>query len=160
MSDVKYKYYLLKKCWISRLEKNQYILRDKEFFIDGVWKCDDELNNVLNDCIMGCSDSSVFDYEEVSEEEALKQIALANSILSEKQILYAKECYLFGDKILYIVVDKDGDVFVYDLESKSWSQRSSESFWDSWDLDSSLFLPINSVETIRMIYETNRIVEL
>ena len=152
MSEVKYKYYLLKKCCLARLEKDRYGLEDKEFFKDGVWQYDDELNFELNDCMMDRGDSSVFDFDEISEEEALEQIKLSNIILSEKQISDAKECYLFGDKILYIVVDKDGDVFVYNLESKSWSKRSSDSFWDSWDSSPGLFIPVDSDEAVRVIY--------
>lgn len=98
MSEVKYKYYLLKKCWLARLEKDRYDLEDKEFFKDGVWQYDDELNLELNDYMMDCRDLSVFDFDEISEEEALEQIKLSNIILSEKQISDAKECYLFGDK--------------------------------------------------------------
>lgn len=151
MSEVKYKYYLLKKCWLARLEKDRYGLEDKEFFKDGVWQYDDELNLELNDCMMDRGDLSIFDFDEISEEEALEQIKLSNIILSEKQISDAKECYLFGDKILYIVVDKDGDVFVYNLESKSWSKRNAERFWDSWDLDPTVFIRISSDEAIRTI---------
>lgn len=152
MSEVKYKYYLLKKCWLARLEKDRYGLEDKEFFKDGVWQYDDELNLELNDCMMDRGDSSVFDFDEISEEEALEQIKLSNIILSEQQISNAKECYLFGDKILYIVVDKDSDVFVYNLESKSWSKRNAERFWDSWDSSPGLFIPVDSDEAVRVIY--------
>lgn len=85
------------------------------------------------------------------ELDKLMQIALSNNSLSVKQILDAKECYLFGDKILYIIVDKDSDVFVFNLESKNWSKRSSDSFWDSWDLDPTVFIRISSDEAIRTI---------
>ncbi|MBE6793585.1 MAG: hypothetical protein E7532_01420 [Ruminococcaceae bacterium] len=151
MSEVKYKYYLLKNCCLARLEKDRYGLEDKEFFKDGVWQYDDDLNLKLNNCMMDHGDSSVLDFDEISEEEALRQIALSNKILSEQQILDVKECYLFGDKILYIIVDKDTDVFVFNLESKNWSKRSSDSFWDSWDFEPDLFLRVSSIEAIMLI---------
>lgn len=155
MSEVKYKYYLLKKCWLARLEKDRYGLEDKEFFKDGVWQYDDELNLELNDCMMDRGDSSVFDFDEIPEEEALEQIKLSNIILSEQQISNAKECYLFGDKILYIVVDKDSDVVVFNLESKHWSKRKADSLWDSLNFDPTVFIPISTDETIRMIYSAD-----
>ena len=75
-SEREYKYFLLHNRWLARLEKDRFVLEPKEFFINGVWTKDDELNLQLNDAIMDYGDSSVFDYDEISEEEAIRFITL------------------------------------------------------------------------------------
>ena len=82
MDNCKYRYYLLNRCWLARLEKGLYGLEDKEFFIDGKWRFDEELNLELNDCMMDYGDSSVLDIEEIPEDEAQKIITSSNNILS------------------------------------------------------------------------------
>ena len=72
MSSGEYKYYLLKNYWLARLEKDRNCLEPKEFFMGSSWRYDDRLNLELNDGMMDYGDSSVFDYDEISEEEALK----------------------------------------------------------------------------------------
>ena len=71
MSKVEYKYYILENRWVARLEKDRYALESKEFYKDGKWEHDDELNLRLNDCIMDYGDNRWYEYDEVSEEEAL-----------------------------------------------------------------------------------------
>jgi hypothetical protein len=66
-----YRYFLLLKRWIARLENGKNVLEPKEFFENGEWQYNYELNLRLNDSIMGYADCSVFDYEEISEEKAL-----------------------------------------------------------------------------------------
>ena len=82
MSKIEYKYYLLRKSWLARLEINCYALEPKEFFINGKWQIDDKLNLELNDAIMDYGDSSVFDYDEITE-EAVKIVASANTIVEQ-----------------------------------------------------------------------------
>ena len=67
-----YRYFLLLNHWIARLEKEKPVLEDKEFFENGEWQYDYELNLRLNDSIMGYGDCSVFDYVEITEEKALE----------------------------------------------------------------------------------------
>ena len=69
-----YRYFLLLNHWIARLEKEKEkpILEPKEFFENGEWQYNYELNLRLNDSIMGYGDCSVFDYEEIAEEKALE----------------------------------------------------------------------------------------
>jgi hypothetical protein len=69
-----YKYFLLLNNSIARLEAGQSILAPKEFFENGEWQYNYDLNLRLNDSIMGFADCSVFDYEEISEEKALELI--------------------------------------------------------------------------------------
>ena len=71
MGKVEYKYYILRNCWVARLEKDRDTLEPKEFYNDGKWEHDDELNLRLNDCIMDYGDNRWYEYDEVSEEEAL-----------------------------------------------------------------------------------------
>ena len=67
-----YRYFLLLKHWVARLEKEKTILEPKEFFENGDWQYNYELNLRLNDSIMDYGDCSVFDYEEIAEEKALE----------------------------------------------------------------------------------------
>lgn len=71
-----YRYFLLLNHWIARLEKEKTVLEDKEFFENGEWQYDYELNLRLNDSIMGYGDCSVSDYIEITEEKALELNAL------------------------------------------------------------------------------------
>ena len=75
MADQKYRYFLFKKCWVARLQNGCDTLDPKEFYDDGAWKYDDELNLKLNDSIMDYGDYSVFDYDEITEKEAFEKIA-------------------------------------------------------------------------------------
>ena len=59
---------------IARLGKEERILEPKEFFINGEWQYNYELNIMLNDSIMDYGDGSVFDYKEINEEQALQFI--------------------------------------------------------------------------------------
>ena len=67
-----YRYFLLLNHWIARLEKEKPVLQDKEFFENGEWQYNFDLNQRLNDSIMGYGDCSVFDYKEITEEKALE----------------------------------------------------------------------------------------
>ena len=67
-----YRYFLLLNHWIARLENEKNVLEPKEFFKNGEWQYNYELNLRLNDSIMGYGDCSVFDYEEIAEEKALE----------------------------------------------------------------------------------------
>lgn len=69
-----YTYFLLLNCWVARLEKGKNILEPKDFFENGEWQYNHELNLRLNDSIMGYGDCSVFDYEEIVEEKALELV--------------------------------------------------------------------------------------
>ena len=55
----------------------------------------------------------------ITEEEATKEIASWNEFLIERQILTARECYLFGDDTLYISLHDDSDIFVCPFPSHS-----------------------------------------
>ena len=70
-----YRYFLLLNHWVARLEKEKPVLEDKEFFENGEWQYDYELNLRLNDSIMGYGDCSVFGYIEITEEKALELMA-------------------------------------------------------------------------------------
>ena len=67
-----YRYFLLLNHWVARLENDKKILEPKEFFENGEWHYNYELNLRLNDSIMEYNDCSVFDYKEISEEMALE----------------------------------------------------------------------------------------
>ena len=69
-----YRYFLLLNHWIARLENEKNELEPKEFFKNGEWQYNYELNLRLNDSIMDYGDCSVFDYEEITEEKALELI--------------------------------------------------------------------------------------
>jgi len=71
MEPIEYKYYILKKTCLARLEKGKYGLEPKEFYKDGAWVQDDELNLQLNDCIMDFGDSRWYEYDDISEDEAM-----------------------------------------------------------------------------------------
>ena len=129
------------------------------FFINGKWQPDDKLNLELNDAIMDYGDSSVFDYDEISEDEANKFIMSSTFFLEENQILSAKQCYLFGENVIYVVLDDVSDVFVYHISEKNWSKRSNESFWESWDLSPELFLPIENEEAVKKIFTVDGLIE-
>lgn len=66
-----YKYYIYRDFWLARSKDDTSNLSSKEFYIGGEWKYDARLNLGLNDAIMDYGDASVFDYDEISEEEAL-----------------------------------------------------------------------------------------
>ena len=74
MSNVEYRYFILKGLWIARLEKGKYSLDSKQFYIDGAWVENDDLNLQLNDCIMDYGDSRWYEYDDISEEEAYAYI--------------------------------------------------------------------------------------
>ena len=67
-----YRYFLLLKNSIARLQKGISVLEPKEFFENGEWQYNYELNLRLNDSIMAYGDCSVSDYEEITEEKALE----------------------------------------------------------------------------------------
>jgi len=71
--EQKYKYYLFKGK-VARIEDGEFEIRQKEFYIDGQWVVDKELNMNLNDAIMDYGDYSWNDYEEISEEKAFQII--------------------------------------------------------------------------------------
>ena len=71
MEVVQYKYYLYKGILIARLEKEKWGLEPKEWFLDGVWQADENLDRDLNDCIMDFEDSRWYEYTELGEQEAI-----------------------------------------------------------------------------------------
>ena len=74
-----YRYFLLLNQWIARLEKGENVLEPKEFFENGEWQYNYELNLRLNDSIMGYGDCSVLDYEEILEDKALELMLHSDS---------------------------------------------------------------------------------
>ena len=74
MEKIEYKYYILKRRWVARLERSRYGLEPKEFYKNGKWEQDPELNLNLNDCIMDFGDSRWYEYDDATEEEAMKFI--------------------------------------------------------------------------------------
>lgn len=70
----KYRYFIYKERLVARLVKGCSELDVKEFYINGEWVHDENLNQGLNDCIMDYGDSRWYEYEEVSEETALEFI--------------------------------------------------------------------------------------
>ena len=72
MKNKSYKYFILKNHWLARLEAGSFELDEKEFYHDGKWAKNKELNRVLNDCMMDFGDSKWYEYSEVSGDEAEK----------------------------------------------------------------------------------------
>lgn len=92
----------------------------------------------------------------VSEDSCAEAVPIASlwdELLDEQQILSARQCYLFGNKVVYIDMDDQSDLLVYDLTNNSWRTRSNESFWDSWNSAPHLFVPIKNEEAVSMIFE-------
>ena len=85
MSKVEYQYYLLQNRWIARLEKGRYGLEPKEFFKNGEWQQDDQLNLRLNDAMMNDGEGSWLDYEDISDERAA-EIMTASSTVVEQMV--------------------------------------------------------------------------
>lgn len=71
--EQKFRYYYFKGK-VARLKEEDYETRAKEFFIDGQWVVDKELNIALNDAIMDYGDYSWNNYDEISEEQAYQII--------------------------------------------------------------------------------------
>lgn len=78
MHKTEYRYFILKGLIVARLEKGKSGLDQKEFYQNGEWIFDEELNLELNDCIMDFGDSRWYEYDEVSETKALEFIAKLN----------------------------------------------------------------------------------
>ena len=97
---------------------------------------------------LGQGNTCLFD---ITEKEAIDIISSRNS-LNEDQVRAALQCFLFGTDKIYIQVDENGPLFVCNLGSKSWSRRDSLSFWESYDLDPYVFLPISNDEAVKMIF--------
>ena len=70
MTNKSYNYFILKNRWLARLVKGSYELDEKEFYLDGEWVKNKELNRALNDCMMDFGDSKWYEYSEVSDKEA------------------------------------------------------------------------------------------
>ena len=71
--EQKFKYFYFKGK-VARLKEGDFETRPKEFYIDGQWVVDKELNMNLNDAIMDYGDYSWNDYDEISEEQAYQII--------------------------------------------------------------------------------------
>lgn len=97
----------------------------------------------------GEGNSCLFD---ITEEEAIAIISSRSNKLNKSQILSARKCYLFGEDTIYIEIDKNSPIFVYQLQDKKWSTREANRFWDSWDSAPHLFLPISNEEAVKRIY--------
>ena len=79
-------------------------------------------------------------------------IVSSGNTLNEDQARAALQCFLFGTDKIYIQVDENGPFFACNLGSKSWSRRDSLSFWESYDFDPYVFLPISNDEAVKMIF--------
>lgn len=73
----KYCYYDYHNGYVAREEVgNNYCASERfEFFLDGKWVNDYDLSLSLSDAMWGCCGNSVFEYEELTEEEAMRRIA-------------------------------------------------------------------------------------
>ena len=60
---------------LARLEKEKWGLNPKEWLLHGEWQADADLDQALNDCIMDFGDSRWYEYEELSEQEAIDFIS-------------------------------------------------------------------------------------
>ena len=100
----------------------------------------------------GEGNSCLFD---ITEEEAIAIISSRSNKLNKSQILFARKCYLFGEDTIYIEIDKNSPIFVYQLKDKKWSKREANRFWDSWDSAPHLFLPISNEEAVKRIYSAD-----
>lgn len=74
---VKYLYYDFRNGRIAREKSgNKRFARERfEFYIFGEWMPNEHLSLCLSDAIMDFGDYSVFDYEELTEDEAMRRIA-------------------------------------------------------------------------------------
>lgn len=97
----------------------------------------------------GEGDSCLFD---ITEEEAIAIISSRSNKLNKDQILIARKCYLVDENTIYVETDENSPVFVYQLKDKKWSKQEADSFWDSWDSASHLFLHISNEEAVKIIY--------
>ena len=76
-SPVKYLYYDYRNGHIAR-EKRGSSYSDGyrfEFYENGEWVCNDDMSINLSDAIQCYGGYSVFDYEDLTEEEAMRRIA-------------------------------------------------------------------------------------
>lgn len=98
---------------------------------------------------LGEGNTCLFDLD---EDEALAAILSWSEFLCEKHILNAKECFLFGDDTVYVVLKDNDRIFAFNICHKVWMTRSTDGFWDSWDFSPELFLPISNEEALAKIY--------
>ncbi|MBQ9976277.1 MAG: hypothetical protein IJP16_07175 [Clostridia bacterium] len=98
---------------------------------------------------LGEGNSCLFD---ITEEEAIAIISSRSNKLNKSQIQIARKCYLFGEETIYIEIDENSPIFVYQHKDKKWSKLEADSFWDSWDSAPHLFLPISNEGAIKRIY--------
>ena len=75
--EVKYLYYDYHEGYIAReIEGNHECASERfEFYLDGEWVNDWDLSLNLSDATMCVMGYSMFDYEELTEEEAMRRIA-------------------------------------------------------------------------------------
>lgn len=88
----------------------------------------------------------------ISEQKAIDTITSWECQLSEREIRSAQKCYLFGGNVLYIITDDTKDVAVFYPETNTWRKREQCSFWDSWDLDPTLFIPISNEKAVTITH--------
>ncbi len=72
-------------------------------------------------------------------------------MLTHEQILQAKERYLFSEREVYVLPDREGPAYCFSSNSMSWRVRDNESFWHAFDCDPALYLPLSSEEAIGLI---------
>lgn len=77
-----------------------------------------------------------------------------NWALKRERILLAKECYLFGENTIYILLDDGVFVYTHHKGTESWQMWETERFWDSWDLAPYLFVPIDGEAAVKKIFST------
>lgn len=97
----------------------------------------------------GEGNSCLFD---ITEEEAIAIVSSRSNKLNKNQILIARKCYLFDKNTIYIEIDENSPIFVYQLKDKKWSKREADSFWNSWDSAPHLFSPISNEGAVKRIY--------
>ena len=100
---------------------------------------------------LGQGDNCLFD---ITEEEALKLIASWTDLLTREQVKNANRIYLFAERIIYIDVENPNHIYCFDLNNVAWSTRDLNSFWNSWDVNPYLYIPLDDDEAIDLIFNS------
>lgn len=85
---MKYRYFLLSNTFVARMDSSLGTLSDKEFYLDGEWKENQELSLNLNDALMDYSeDWNWTDYDELDEKEVIKYMDKFDQMRMQKSKL-------------------------------------------------------------------------
>lgn len=145
------KYFRNYKGYIVRKPEEDIYL---EYTFEGAkeWLRTESGSSFERECWLGEGNTCLF---EISEEEVLATVSSWNIGLSVRQILNSKECYLFGNDLIYIVIDDDMYVVSYHIANHKWGTRKIDDFWDSWDFDCYCFELIDKKKVVELIFSEN-----